>query len=368
MNLKLDNLYCFDNFEINFSYPKKIVNTTVPYEYLEERSNFRFKRVNIIMGANASGKTVMGKALMDILDFIHQKNPENLISKVADNGKTGFFEIDLVLQDFNLYRISCEMKSGKIMNLEIQKVAIGKRDSYESAKQKLETVSRYTMGTNGIQKLNEIITVLEEIDEKLIGWLFSFPGDELSKEADLDPKVLDRVLRTFDPSIKEVIKSEEVDNTFHIVFKSGYKLSIQEGKVIRENILSSGTREGIAIANAITNMMKEKSRPFYIDEKFSHVQSDLEISFLSLMIEVMRPKSQLFFTTHNMDILEMDLPIHSFTFLRKTKSVEVIEPSKIFKKNDRSLANAVKNDIFNTIPNTDLLDDLIEVPHEIQEL
>lgn len=363
MNLKLDNLYCFNDFEINFSYPKKIVNTTVPYEFLKERPNFRFKRVNIIMGANASGKTVLGKAMMNIFNFIHMKNPEILISKIADPTKTASFEIDLVLMDLNLYRISCSINSGEVKYLKIEKAEIEKNDSYEKTIGKFQLLSLQT-SDKGIN----FIEALENINKDYLGWLFSFPGDELSKEDEFDTKILDRVLRTFDPSIKEVIKSEEVKNTFHIVFKSGYKLSIQEGKVINGNILSSGTKEGIAIANTITNMLKKLPRPFYIDEKFSHVQSDLEINFLSLMIEVLNPKSQLFFTTHNTDIFEMDLPVHSFTFLRKKDKVELIDPSKIFKKNDRSLANAVKNDVFNTLPNTDLLDDILEVHDESEEL
>lgn len=346
MNLKLNNLYCFNDFEINFSYPKKIVNSTIPYEFLKERTNFRFKRVNIIMGANASGKTVMGKALMDIFNFIHKKNPEVILSKVMDKEKKSSFEIDIVLTDLNLYRFSCEIEKNEISYLKLEKGVIGGRDSYETTIKKMESES------------------LKNFDKNLMGWLFSFPGEELPKDAEFSTKVLDRVLRTFDPSIKEVIKSGEVENTFHIVFKSGYKLSIQEGKVINDTVLSSGTKEGIAIANAITHMLKDEPRPFYIDEKFSHVQSDLEINFLSLMIEVLPPKSQLFFTTHNTDILEMDLPVHSFIFLKKKEKVEVIEPSKIFKKNDRFLANAVKNDVFNTLPNTDLLEELIEVSYE----
>lgn len=33
-NLKVNNFYEFKNFDINFSYPKKIKDSTVPYEHL----------------------------------------------------------------------------------------------------------------------------------------------------------------------------------------------------------------------------------------------------------------------------------------------------------------------------------------------
>ena len=53
MDIKVDNLYAFKNFHINMSYPKKIVDSTIEMEYLESRPNFRYKKVNIIMGGNA---------------------------------------------------------------------------------------------------------------------------------------------------------------------------------------------------------------------------------------------------------------------------------------------------------------------------
>lgn len=59
---------------------------------------------------------------------------------------------------------------------------------------------------------------------------------------------------------------------------------------------------------------------------------------------------QLFFTTHNLNLLEMDLPVHSFTFLRKDSTIEPIYPKDLIKKNDISLRNAVRNDVFNMAP------------------
>ena len=50
MDIKVDNIYAFKDFHINMSYPKKIVNSTIENEFLEERTNFRYKKVNIIMG------------------------------------------------------------------------------------------------------------------------------------------------------------------------------------------------------------------------------------------------------------------------------------------------------------------------------
>ena len=54
MRVKADNILCFNDFEINMSYPKKIVNSPVENEWLSERTNFRYKKVNILMGGNAT--------------------------------------------------------------------------------------------------------------------------------------------------------------------------------------------------------------------------------------------------------------------------------------------------------------------------
>ena len=73
LNVHLDNLYAFKNFNANFTYPKKIVGSTIEDETLPNRENFRYKKVNIFFGANASGKTTFGRILMKIFNFIEKK-------------------------------------------------------------------------------------------------------------------------------------------------------------------------------------------------------------------------------------------------------------------------------------------------------
>ncbi|ALF26074.1 hypothetical protein [Fusobacterium nucleatum] len=66
LNLELDNLLGFEDFKINFSYPKKDENSGIKDEFLKGRPNFRYKKVNILLGANYTGKTSIGKAMMAI--------------------------------------------------------------------------------------------------------------------------------------------------------------------------------------------------------------------------------------------------------------------------------------------------------------
>ena len=74
LDLEVDNYYSFKNFHVNFTYPKKIVGSNIQDEYLVDHPNFRYKKVNIIMGANASGKTTLGYMLRSIFNFISRKN------------------------------------------------------------------------------------------------------------------------------------------------------------------------------------------------------------------------------------------------------------------------------------------------------
>lgn len=74
LNLELDGIYGFDDFKINFTYPKKVVNSIIDDEYLDGRERFRYKKAVILMGANATGKTSIGKALLKIITYINTGN------------------------------------------------------------------------------------------------------------------------------------------------------------------------------------------------------------------------------------------------------------------------------------------------------
>ena len=57
MYVKLKNICAFDDFYANFSYPKKIVNSSIERVYLTRYHNIIYKKVNIHMCTNASVKT-----------------------------------------------------------------------------------------------------------------------------------------------------------------------------------------------------------------------------------------------------------------------------------------------------------------------
>lgn len=142
MNLNLDNMYGFRKFSVNFSYPKKIVGSTIPNEHLSSKTNFRYRKVNIIMGGNASGKTTLGKAINDIFCFIVLKRQDGLSDSICDKSKVGRFSIDMLFTEDAMYRFEGKIFSKNIkIAFKTYKTNIAKSDSYETCCKKLKGIN-----------------------------------------------------------------------------------------------------------------------------------------------------------------------------------------------------------------------------------
>lgn len=64
------------------------------------------------MGANASGKTSIGRMLLNILNFIARKEYASIASCINDYKKDAKFEIQFVVND-DFYRVSSIIKGKK---------------------------------------------------------------------------------------------------------------------------------------------------------------------------------------------------------------------------------------------------------------
>lgn len=359
------------------SYPKKIVDSYIQDEYLAGRPNFRYKKVNILLGANASGKTSIGKMLMDIFNFIVRKEYGQITKKINDPGREARFVMDFVTaspycptSEIKMYRINVRILpnqerkySEENIKVCVQETSINKKDNYETCATKLsEKVCDYD---------NNYMKELERITN--LSWLFEYPADlsgddyidTTFKNVDLYLKVLQNVLHTLDPAIKKVEKIQQVNNTYVIRMENNKDVVVQDGKVVDQELLSSGTREGLEVAGVLTSILGKECGFYYCDEKFSYINSDVEKAILTVMINSLRKNDQLFFTTHNKDILDLPLPKHSFSLLKKEKYEEgfvitCVSASKYLKRASDSLRNAVDNDLFSTAPDLDLIYQLLE--------
>jgi len=91
LNLDLNNMFGFEDFKINFSYSDNIKNSSIKEEFLKCRPNFRYKKVNILLGANATGKIFVGKAIMAIFNFLNRKEISTVTQYIRDIKKKSAF-------------------------------------------------------------------------------------------------------------------------------------------------------------------------------------------------------------------------------------------------------------------------------------
>lgn len=391
-HLYVDNLYNFSNASVDFTLKRKIANSIIPYEYLEERTKFRFKRVCIVSGANASGKTSLGKILRYIQYFILFPNT-NILNKVNDKGKEAIIRTEFVIPDTNTIHY-LEIKQIKDSEKDYPKIVyasipISLNDTANSARKKIinfvENKGNIKIsGSIFHESENEpyLFTDIRKLisDKLCFYYMFSDNSDsnknnliDIHKDGHLNSSILEIVLKTFDPSIisvNDLMNGQELEG-YSIKFKNKDSVLINKsGDIINKERLSKGTFDAIQVAeffafikemaNFNQNYGENVCATYFLDEKMAYSHSELEQAMVNLIIHTMGRYSQFIYTTHNYDILDMNLPVHSFLFLRKEgDSASFIQPEEIFKKNDRSMLNYIHNNIFNTIPNTNLLDSLL---------
>lgn len=375
LDIKLNNFLLFNNFSMNLSYPKKTVNSSIEEEHLQDRPNFRYKKLIVLMGANASGKTALGKVLMGAFNFIAKREYALIAELIEDTQRDASFSMDMTFDDNYLYRVKALFKGRKKsysdirsedILVEVKKEKILKNDSYEKCAQRLEEKET--------EQYDNYIHALESIP--FISWKFELRYVDSGIQRVIEPfepniytAVLEETLKALDPRIEHVKRIEDKgkDNTFIIDYKN-HSVLIKDGIVMEAEKLSSGTADGVGIAELITSIKLNAMNFIYCDEKFAHVHSDVETAFLALMTDMLGDNQQLFFTTHNTDVLDLDLPFHSFAFLRRDaaddNNVRCIYASDYLKKNNQSLKNAVENDLFSTNPDTDSIYRLSEIFQE----
>ena len=368
MNLELENIVCFNDLKMNLSFPKKLVNSSLEFEYLKNYPNFRYRKINIIYGSNSTGKTSLAKVILYIVNFISHKNIENLKKLKGIGTANSYFLIDFVV-DSHLYRVECLIEN-EDYKINVQKHQLLKLDTYEKATTDFTT-----------KKFKNVIRNIETLDEikDNLGWFFSFPEDitfqsfmiyseKAIRENQL--KILKTILMTLDTNIKDVkpLKinaKEEIEDAYVIELHSNKSIICQNGKPVDSNILSSGTRTAFNLAICLTSMLFNLNQFYYLDEQFCYLNTDIEKSIISLITQYINKKDeQVFITTHNLDISELNLPKHSFWFLikepveDKQANIKIMSASDIIIKNNVNLRNAIENDVFNTSPKLENIDNL----------
>lgn len=363
LKIEFDNFLCFDNFSADFTYPKKLVNSSLKNEYLKNFPNIRFKKVNIIIGSNASGKTSFGRALWHVFMFLQFKESNRIISLKKNDEKDTKITMDHINGEGVFSRIEILAKAkNQGVEVRIRQLQAQTDDTYETL---VSSLPENVLFENYVLALEKFI---------FSGWNFAFPsiegkGFELINclYENVDDKlhfceILKNVLITMDSSIENVYPSKEVQNSYIVDFVNGESISITNGEKLSEiRKLSSGTKYAVNIAGILFSIFKHRNGFYFVDEQFSYVNSDIEIACLSKMISLLDDDDeQLFFTTHNTEILNLNLPLHSFNFLQKERNKDTIEikwlnASEFEKRNNVRVKNLYDNDYFGTSPDVNRL-------------
>ncbi|EAS6350831.1 ATP-binding protein [Salmonella enterica] len=391
----LQNLYCFNHAVLDLGIDRVNTLSTLEREdggeHLDNRPSFRFKKVCILTGGNASGKTAFSHVLLGINHFLMFGLLSQNLFRINHKDEPASFDINIAFPDQEkLVRINVTISSPAgadepfIDYIKIAYVNIRANDTCNSATKRLDDVFNHEGLIKGYTEFESRFT---ENFMKFMGfsintihqrWHFIFSENEIEKTNELHlirNDILNTVLKTFDISIDKIIElsslSESKDKkpskvkAFEILFTNGDSIILTaDGKLTEAKRLSRGTYEAIAVAHFLSNIITNKedettsgiylSAIYFLDEGMAFAHTELERAILTLIIDSLPRYAQFFYTTHNHDIIEMNLPAHSFTFLKKDYTgSNFIEATSKFKKNDRRLINYVRNNEFETAPEID---------------
>jgi len=373
LKLKIDNFYMFKDTEFDFTYPKKITNSTIENEFLEEFPKINYKKVCILMGANASGKTSLGKVMCSINNYLYGGSIEDVSKTIRNKNENASVEVTYVTSETKeIHKLIVVFNKDGLIEESYNVQKLKKTHNLEKTLKNLElSTPQFTYNqeyNHGIENpgFKSVAQSLgyELCAQKSTNWNYRYSDFKNSNRLDAPtPNIntLENILQSFDNSILSVNTVKESDKNIYIVkFYNGDEVFIENGKILNHDRFSRGTIESVEVADFINYIMTTSGGTFFLDEKMAYSHSEMEASILNLIIERLKPNSQLFYTTHNYDILEMNLPSHSYTFMKKDDFVKVAHPEKLgYTKNDRNLLGFVKNDVFGTLPNTDKIEALL---------
>lgn len=357
LKVKFDNILCFDNFVADFTYPKRLVKSTLDNEYLINYPNIRYKKVNIILGSNGTGKTCLGKAIWRTLLFLNNLESNPLKEIVGDKSKDAYILIDAAFPDGRFFRVELKILTDGNLLARHYEHTLRKDDTYLNIIKSFDPLEEFK---NYLEVLNKTIPT---------GFNINFPSNEKGfdiidckypkeyKEEFCD--LYEKLIKIFDKSIEKVFVSKELEDTYVVKFSNGHSVAVTHGNKLSElSRLSSGTKNVINIAGLIFSIKKHFNGLYYADEQFSYVNSDIEKACLTLMSSLLGDGEQLFFTSHNEEILDTSLPLHSYNFLKKIKgkknefSIHIINGGDYEKRNNVNIKNLYDNDYFDIAPET----------------
>ncbi len=384
LRVACDNFYMFKNFEVDFTYERKSNHYISENDRLFAGSKIKVRKNLIVMGANVSGKTTFGKLLCMILNFIYGKDlgdgSFSIPSARYDKFKDSSFEVEFVIED-TAYLLKACFRNDSLYTEEIFRQKIYKSYNIQTLRKKLaegDTIEKYDSVKNlfDIGCKSYAFASSKELRDlrKKIGFWFSFselPLNSSTYLGETNIEFLNNVLPKIDNSVisvkRLIVEGEDGESvktkSYQITFKNNEILTVPDGDLRRcGDRLSHGTFEAIDFLCLFNELNEKTTHLFYIDERLSHMHSELEAYLMYQAFSKKSSDSQIFFTTHNAELLELNAPITSFLFFRRSEEGfnEVIYPSEVLHKNIRNLRMHYENDYFGVLPDYSVLDKFLE--------
>lgn len=378
-----DNIYMFNNFSLDLTYQKKRKHQLSENDVLFDGSKIKVRKNVIIMGGNASGKTTFGKLLCFISNYIFRGQIEDGYFNLSDipykKNEISWFSLEFVI-DSTAYLLEVSFMGNSLINETLRSCKIYRSHNIEKMRENLKKANAISQYNNTFKKeikmLSDnlvsyafLVNVSSESEyiKSEIKYLFSISkrnNDTLGQYVDIH--ALNDILPKIDNTVSAV-KSMYVDNeittTYQIIFNNGEELVVPKGDIEScKDRLSHGTFEAIEFLKLLTFMKNKPGAMIYVDEMLAHMHSELEAYLIRKAILIKPVQSQIFISTHNIDIFQLNVPINVFVFFKRNSNGynDAMYPSDILNKNDRNLTQYYVNDYFGVMPDYSILDQSFE--------
>ena len=381
-----DNIFMFKDFFLDFTYERKISHYLATDDTIFPNSQINVRKKMLILGGNASGKTTFGVLMCAINNYIMNvpvtNSRVNLYNAIYDRTKESYFMTEFVIDD-NAYRVYCKFNKQGIIEEYLKKVKVYKSYNIKKLRSVLdeapficeyhnykqdETITNTEIFMSSM--LGEADSYIKEVGSKVaFHYLFSnYSNQTAQNKINVGVDVLNNILPGIDNSVDKVVSLNPSDkdlstNSYLIVFKNGSQVTIPEGDLTfsQKDRLSHGTYEALTFLNVLQELKTRPDATLYIDEKLPHLHAELE-AFLIMKALLIKRSAQVFFTSHNSELLDLNVPNNAFLLFKRCKEGfnKAMFVSQTLNKNDRSVRNYYENDYFGVLPDYSALDQYFE--------
>ena len=337
LTLRIKNLYCFKDTKIDLTYPKSSSNTILNNEPLEGFPEIRFKRVNVLMGANASGKTTLGKVMYGINSFLSGGDLEYVKDGISASEGLGSIEVTYITPHTSeIHHLELEV------GLEGISKEVHRKQSLVASKSLTKTLEDICTAEPTFYYDSEHLHSVRYPEFKSVGivtgqiglvdttseYYYLINGEQVhwSSSIQEDTKALKKILQCFDPSISNLLPIKGLRSTYVIKFENGDSIIAKQEHSTEKSRerLSKGTQEAIKAASLVSTVQnaKDLSTTFFLDGGLGYAHPLLESTVLGIVVGKLNPYSQLFYTTHTYENLKHSIPNSNFTFLQEVDGIK----------------------------------------------